>query len=155
MWKKPTFIIDIKKVQRNIEKMQQKAARSHVVFRPHFKTHQNAEIGELFRKKGITRIAASSVSMAKFFSKHGWKDITIAFPLNHREITDINKLATSVNLNLLVESDYSAEFLTQNLKSEAGVFIKIDTGYHRTGLKSENLDEINAIINTINTSIGS
>ena len=152
MWKKPTLIIDTLKVKRNIEKMRRKTVESKVVFRPHFKTHQSAEIGEIFRKKGVDKITVSSVSMAEYFANHSWNDITIAFPVNLLEINEINRLASNISLNLLVESSFSAKFLTEQLTHGVGIFIKIDTGYHRTGIDAFNYEEINSIIEVVRTS---
>lgn len=152
MWKKPTFLIDIKKVMQNIERMQQKALKSGVEFRPHFKTHQNLDIAKLFREKGIHKITVSSVSMARFFAQVGWNDITIAFPVNLLEIREIDQLASEIDLNLLVESAHSAETLANKMKSAAGIFIKIDSGYHRTGLQPGELIEITKTIQLIETS---
>lgn len=149
MWQKPTFVIDTKKVKQHIDKMQRKANANQVVFRPHFKTHQSAKVGQLFKESGITKIAVSSVSMAIFFAQHKWDDITIAFPVNLLEIDDINRLASDITLHLLVESNFSVQFLANHIKSEVGIFIKIDTGYHRTGILPNNYHEIKAIINII------
>ena len=117
MWKKPTLIIDTAKVKLHIENMQSKATASQVIFRPHFKTHQSAEIGQLFKERGIVKITVSSVSMARFFARHGWKDITIAFPVNLSEIDEIEQLASHITLNLLVESTFSTQYLADHLES--------------------------------------
>jgi len=151
MWKKPTLIIDTLKVKRNIEKMLRKTVERKVVFRPHFKTHQSAEIGEILREKGVDKITVSSVSMAEYFADHGWNDITIAFPVNLLEINEINQLASDISLNLLVESSFSSNFLAQQLYHDVGIFIKIDTGYHRTGIDALNYKEIDSIIEIIKT----
>ena len=45
----PTVVIDETRVKRNIETMAAKARRSGTRFRPHYKTHQCAAIGEWFR----------------------------------------------------------------------------------------------------------
>jgi D-serine deaminase-like pyridoxal phosphate-dependent protein len=148
MWKKPTLLIDQKKVQRNIEDMHRKTKESEVVFRPHFKTHQSAEVGELFRKQGIDKITVSSVSMAQYFAGHGWNDITIAFPVNLREIDKINELAEKIRLNLLVDSVFSARTLAEKLNYKTGIFIEIDNGYHRSGLLPEQTDEADKIAET-------
>ncbi len=132
--------------------MQLKAETNDVIFRPHFKTHQSAEIGQLFKERGITKITVSSVSMAQFFKNHDWDDITIAFPVNILEIDEIEQLASQIKLNLLVESRFSTRFLADHLKSNTGIFIKIDIGYHRTGIDPQNIIEIEAIINTISSS---
>ena len=79
---RPTFVIDKKICLNNIEKMTQKAADNGLRFRPHFKTHQSAEIGEWFRSFGVNAITVSSLQMAKYFAANGWKDITLAFPVN-------------------------------------------------------------------------
>ena len=84
----PTLLIHKEKAERNIRRMADKAKRSCVIIRPHFKTHQSVEVGELFRQQGINQITVSSVSMAQFFATHGWDDITLAFPVNLREKID-------------------------------------------------------------------
>jgi D-serine deaminase-like pyridoxal phosphate-dependent protein len=142
----PTFLIDKKKCLQNIKNMVLKARRHNLKLRPHFKTHQSAEIGSWFRDFGINSIAVSSVEMANYFTKNGWDDITIAFPVNILETDKINKLAGNINLNLLVESAEVTEFLSNHLTYVTGIFIKIDTGYHRTGLSSENTAEIDKIL---------
>src|SRR6476620_10300974 len=87
---RPTLLLDEARCRRNIERMASKARRSNVRFRPHFKTHQSAQIGEWFREAGVNAITVSSVKMAEYFASHGWDDITIAFPANWREIEAIN-----------------------------------------------------------------
>ncbi len=150
--KRPTFLVDAKKVVQNIGRMQQKADVSGVIFRPHFKTHQSGAVAALFREAGIRQITVSSVSMAEEFARQGWDDITIAFPLNLREMDEVNRLAGLVSLNVLLESAFVAERLAKKAEVPEGVFIKIDTGYHRTGLTSENLDEIDSILSALATS---
>ena len=131
---KPTLLLDKKKAKTNIKAMTEKAQKSSVKFRPHFKTHQSAQIGEWFKDFGIDSITVSSVDMAVYFAAHGWQDITIAFPVNVLEINKINKLAGKITLNLLVESKETIQFLKAYLKNQVRVWFKIDTGYHRTGL---------------------
>jgi D-serine deaminase-like pyridoxal phosphate-dependent protein len=143
--KTPTLILNTERVKRNIQRMKEKADRSGVRLRPHFKTHQSAEIGEFFRQAGVTAITVSSVSMAEFFASRGWRDITIAFPVNLREIEEIKALAGRISLNLLVESEESASFLASRLpgsagRAAAGVYLKIDAGYGRTGIPAADAD---------------
>ena len=126
--------------------MAAKARQYKVIFRPHFKTHQSAAIGEWFRGEGVTAITVSSVRMAQYFVKHGWQDITIAFPVNLLEMDEINHMASGIKLNLLLESEETAIFLKENLSAECGFFIKIDTGYHRTGVAASNVSLIDRIL---------
>jgi len=146
MIKKPTFLVNKAKVERNIRRMLEKAKRNEVIFRPHFKTHQLAEIGEIFRETGVDKITVSSVSMAEYFASHGWNDITIAFPVNLREMQQIDNLAGKIRLNLLVDSAFPAGELANSLHNKVGIFIELDNGYHRSGLLPEQTDETDKII---------
>jgi D-serine deaminase-like pyridoxal phosphate-dependent protein len=46
---KPTLLLDQRKAIKNLQRMAGKAEKSYVRFRPHFKTHQSARVGEWFR----------------------------------------------------------------------------------------------------------
>jgi len=149
MIKKPTLLLDETKCRRNIRRMVEKARKHKLIFRPHFKTHQSREVGRWFREEGADRITVSSVDMARYFAGDGWKDITIAFPVNIREMEEINELASGIRLNLLVESTESTNFLAEKLKHPTGVFIKIDTAYHRTGMPAEDFGAIGKVLDAI------
>ncbi len=114
---RPTLIVDKKKAIKNIQGMMVKISQSpgRIRFRPHFKTHQSARVGEWFRELGVTAVTVSSVDMASYFAQNGWGDITIAIPANPLEIESINQLAGTVELNLLVDSAEMAGFLNLNL----------------------------------------
>lgn len=146
---KPTLMLSEKIAKRNIAKMANKAEVSNAVFRPHFKTHFSAEIGEWYREVGVTKCTCSSIDMAMYFAAHGWDDITIAFPVNIRQTEDLNNLAKRVKLNLVVESVDAVNYLNGNLRSSVGLLIKIDTGYRRTGVWHKELTQVQNIISAI------
>ena len=147
--KKPTLLIDKEKCISNIQKMKAKADKYKVRFRPHFKTHQSAVVGRWFKEAGVSAITVSSVTMAEYFASEGWEDITIAFPVNLAEIDDINQLAGKVKLNLLVENRDTVEFLASRLSSNTGIYLKVDTGYHRTGILVNEDQEILKLVRSI------
>jgi D-serine deaminase-like pyridoxal phosphate-dependent protein len=149
---KPTLILDKNRALRNIEKMANKAKASDARFRPHFKTHQSAEIGNWFRDFGVEAIAVSSLDMAKYFADHGWTDITVAFIVNLLELDKINSLASRINLNLLVDSEQIVAVLEQKLQHRVGMWIKVDTGYHRTGISWEDFKAIGSLAHKIKDS---
>lgn len=138
----PTLLLDWSRAISNIRRMAEKAKKSQVRFRPHFKTHQSGLIGEWFRQFGVEAITVSSVEMALYFARHGWRDIAIAFPVNILEIENINQLASAIQLHLLVESEETVAFLNSHLAARVGVWIKIDVGYHRTGLGWDRFDQV-------------
>ncbi|MCX7833830.1 MAG: alanine racemase [Ignavibacteria bacterium] len=143
---KPTLFIDLKRVVKNLERMLEKAEKSNVKFRPHFKTHQSLMIGNIFRKYGVKAITVSSLDMALYFAKDGWDDITVAFPVNIIEIDKINFLASKIELNLLFDSIDAVNIISKNLKGNVNGYIKIDTGYNRAGVYYKDLTKIKKIV---------
>jgi len=144
--RKPTLLLDEEKARKNLKRMAEKAAAQHIRFRPHFKTHQSAQIGEWFREAGATAITASSLSMASYFADHGWRDILVAFPANLREIETMQELSARVRLGLLVESVESVTALGNNLALPVDIWIKIDTGLNRAGLDVNDPQAVLALI---------
>ncbi len=149
---KPTLILDKEICIGNIAFMAAKAKHFRQHFRPHFKTHQSAIIGEWFKEYEVKAITVSSVSMAKYFAAQGWDDITVAFPMNLLEIEEINQLATKIILSLLADNIITLEFLEKNLTSRVGLFIKIDTAYHRAGIAWDNTEEITGLLDFLSGS---
>lgn len=146
---RPTLLLNEAICKANIRRMAEKARRGNVIFRPHFKTHQSHTVGRWFRDQGVSCCTVSSIRMAAYFAEDGWKDITVAFPLNHLEAEEINRLASTIQLNLCVVSAESLNLLLPKLKHAVTCMIEIDTGYGRTGVgpsETSQLDEILSVI---------
>ncbi len=131
---KPTLLLDEARARQNIRRMAEKARQQGIRFRPHFKTHQSAQVGEWFREEGVTCITVSSLEMAEYFAAHGWKDITIAFPVNLRQLNGLRDLARNINLGILVEDCQTVETLRESVKHPMRAWIKVDSGLGRTGI---------------------
>ena len=147
---KPTMLVDPDTAKKNLKDMCQKARRHKLMFRPHFKTHQSGMIGAWYSELGIDKITVSSVDMAAYFTRFGWEDILIAFPVNIKEIDVINKLAQQIKLSLTVLNVESVEYLDKYLLHEVDVYIKIDAGYKRTGVVWSNQAELQSLAHSVN-----
>ncbi len=145
----PTLLLDKKKCVANIRMMADKAAKNNVQFRPHFKTHQSHEIGRWFRDAGVKKIAVSSMKMAAYFAEDGWDDITVAFPVNVHEKERINRLAEKITLNLLVVSPENIDWLANEVRHNINLFIEVDTGQNRTGVKPTDTKLVDEILTKI------
>lgn len=126
--------------------MYEKARKSNTHFRPHFKTHHSAFIGNWFRKLGIHSITVSSTGMAKYFAAYGWRDITIAFPVNPLELGVISELSNEVKLNIQGDNAMILPMIENVISYQTGFFIEIDTGHHRTGLSWKDHSEIERML---------
>ncbi len=52
----PKLLLDKEKCWQNIRKMAEKANQNKLIFRPHFKTHQSAIIGNWFKNLGVKKL---------------------------------------------------------------------------------------------------
>ena len=145
---KPTLLLDKSKCLRNIERMAAKAMKARIGFRPHFKTHQSAEIGNWFRDFGVSKITVSSFDMAEYFVYAGWQDILVAFPFNPLEINRLNELASIARMNILADNIEMIDSL-EKLEKKVGFYIDIDPGYGRTGIGSDQFQQIEDLLVSI------
>ncbi|MBK9290968.1 MAG: alanine racemase [Bacteroidetes bacterium] len=143
--KKTTLVLDAAKAKTNIARMKSKADAHGVLFRPHFKTHQSGLVGQWFRAAGVSAITVSSVDMAGYFAVHGWDDITIAFPLNIRQMDEINRLASRIRLTVIVDNLFQTTALTEKLQHPVNAMIELDVGHGRTGVAADDLGTVEAL----------
>ena len=152
----PTVVIDETRARANIRAMAAKARASSVVFRPHFKTHQSPRVARWFADEGVDRITVSSVRMAEQFAETGWNDITIAFLLNPLEAPRITDLAAHLRrkggrLGVTVDSVVAARIAAE---LDVAVWVKIDTGYGRTGIRWDDAEHLSAVLDLIDQPAG-
>ncbi len=146
---RPTLVLDRARAVRNIERMATRAVSAGVALRPHFKTHQSLGVGRWFRDVGVSAITVSSVVMARYFAEDGWADITVALPVNLRELDDIAALAERVRLGVLVDSRDAVRAVARRMGVPLRVWLKIDTGYGRAGVAWDDAAHITAVAGDI------
>ena len=149
---RPTLLLNERIAKNNLATLAGKFQSKGIGFNPHFKTHQSHEVGCWFREYGVDAITVSSVKMAEFFIKDGWKDVSIAFPFNIRELPVINSIPPEVQITLDVVTPETAEILSAQLKRPVRVMIEMDAGYGRTGVSVKDYHTIDRILATINRS---
>jgi D-serine deaminase-like pyridoxal phosphate-dependent protein len=132
----PELVLDKEKCLRNIEKMALKARNMGLAFRPHCKTHQSAEIANWFREFGVSEITVSSFRMAAYFARAGWEDILVAFPFDPSRIKILNDLSEQTRISILIDNPEILPYLGK-LQARLPFYIDVDTGYGRTGVKTE------------------
>ncbi len=141
----PALILDRIKCLGNIEKMAQKAKKHGLGFRPHFKTHQSAVIGQWYRDFGVSEITVSSFRMAEYFAGAGWKDLLVAFPFGPPDLEYLDRLTADHTVSILVDSLEIMESL-KRIRRRIPFYIDIDTGYGRTGVRSDDPEQVDRII---------
>jgi D-serine deaminase-like pyridoxal phosphate-dependent protein len=141
----PVLLLDKEKCLKNLDKMALKASGQNLSLRPHCKTHQSSEIANWSRDFGVGAITVSSFSMALYFALAGWKDILVAFPFQPGEIAKLIDVSGRCKLSILVDSPAALPFLN-HIPNQVDVYVDVDTGYGRTGIRTENPELMEQII---------
>ena len=138
----PALILDLDRLERNPRNMAARADQLGVRLRPHIKSHKCVEIALAQRALGATGITVSTLEEAAVFARHGFSDITWAFPVILSRLDEVAELARSINLGVVVDSEEAIEAVSA-LGVPLRVWLKIDCGYHRVGLDPESADVLN------------
>ena len=132
----PALLIDVDRLEANIESMAARAERLGVALRPHIKTHKSIEIARMQRDSGARGVTVSTLYEARVFSEHGFDDLTWAFPLILGRIDEARELAERCTLRVVVDSQLAIDALEAE-GCPFHVWLKIDCGYHRAGVDPE------------------
>lgn len=135
----PCIVIDVKKAEENIIRMQQEADDCGCKLRPHIKTHKMPFFAGMQLDHGAAGITCAKVSEAEIMADGGAQDIFIAYPMiGDFRVRRVTALAGRVKRLILgVDSMECAVPLNEAAK-EAGlvleVRLEVDTGAKRTGV---------------------
>ena len=129
----PALLLDIDKLEANLEAMAARARALGVALRPHVKSHKCIEIGRMQRSLGATGISVSTLEEARAFADHGFDDITWAFPLILSRTEEAMELAERVAFRIVIDSP-DALVRLRGTGYPFHVWLKVDCGYHRAGL---------------------
>ena len=137
----PCVLIDLKIVDRNLERMAHIAKKSGVSLRPHTKTHKIPYLASRQIEKGAAGITVAKISEAEVMAAHGINDIFVAYPvIGRQKIKRITELNSKIRLIIGADSLEGARALAQAARMEKQtieVRLEVDTGFKRTGVHYE------------------
>ena len=136
----PALLIDRSVLMGNIRRMQEYADSSHVLLRPHTKTHKMPYIAALAVENGASGIAVAKTGEAEAMAKHGLRDIFIA-----NQIVGVPKLRRVAALSRITDISFGIDSVFQVRQAEqvfaecgatAEVLIEVEVGEVRCGIDS-------------------
>jgi D-serine deaminase-like pyridoxal phosphate-dependent protein len=137
----PALLLDVNKMDRNIERMRERMALHEVRFRPHVKTNKCMEVTQRLLDAGASAITVSTLREAEYFSARGIHDILYAVCLSPNKLEHALRLRQSgVKLSVIVDNVEMARQLNpQALSGNArlDVLIEIDSDGHRSGVRPD------------------
>lgn len=135
----PALLLDLGKVQANIDRMAARLARLGVAFRPHVKTAKSVAVARrMLGGAASGPITVSTLREADVFAAEGFADITYAVGITPNKLAHVNRLlGQGVALTVILDSLDAAQALrtaAPGLAAPLQVLIEIDTDGHRAGL---------------------
>lgn len=135
----PAALVDLEVLERNLDRMAQRARDLGVALRPHFKTHKCVEVARLQTARGARGFTVSTLAEARALVGAGFGDLTWAVPLPLGRLEEAAELAARADsFHFTVESAEAAEHLDDHgVRSgrRLGCFLEVDCGYHRSGVE--------------------
>jgi len=134
----PALILDVTKLDRNIDRLRQRLANLDVQFRPHVKTAKSIDVARRLFPEGRGPITVSTLAEAEHFAAAGFSDITYAVGLSPDKIARVGALVQQgVDLGVLIDSVEQAGALAEAAQDSGAmpaVLIEVDCDGHRGGL---------------------
>jgi D-serine deaminase-like pyridoxal phosphate-dependent protein len=139
----PYLVVDVPRLQRNIDRVAAAAAQADVRLRPHAKTHKTAEIARLQLAAGAVGLTVATVGEAEAYVDQGVTDLFVAYPLwlDPRRARRLAALSDRAVVTVGVDSAESAANLARWLPGQA-VLVELDSGHHRTGVRPRQAGEV-------------
>jgi D-serine deaminase-like pyridoxal phosphate-dependent protein len=135
----PGVVVFADLVEQNIARMIEIAGDAGRL-RPHCKTHKMAEVTKLQLAQGITKHKCATIAEAEMLADAGVTDVFLAYnPVGPhvRRCAQFAKTYPNVRFSVTADHEKPLRTLSEACVAEGvtvGVFLDIDSGYHRTGI---------------------
>lgn len=137
----PALLVELARLEKNIRRYADSAAKARVRLRPHIKTHKTLEIAKMQLQAGAGGITAAKLGEAEVFAEAGIEDIFVAYPIiGPEKARRAARLAQHCRLIVGVESEKGVQQLSEaasQIGSTLLVRVEIDSGLGRTGVGQE------------------
>lgn len=147
----PSLVLDVPRLERNIERMASLASAAGVRLRPHAKTHKLVEVAERQLAAGSDGLTVAKLGEAEAFAEHGISNLLIAYPLwGEQKRRRLCALAEEIEIRVSADSTQVCEGISAAASARGltiPVRIEVDTGYGRCGV--QDVRQAHALATTI------
>ncbi len=139
----PAILVDMDKLENNIQKMASLARENKINLRPHIKTHKSIELARMQLAAGASGITTAKISEAEIFAAAGIDDIFIAYPIIGAAKLE-RLLALNRKCRLIVGVDSYKGVADMAAAAQAAgqilsVRLEVEIGFARTGTAQKDL----------------
>jgi D-serine deaminase-like pyridoxal phosphate-dependent protein len=139
----PVLLVDIGRLDANIQGMQSVAAQAGAALRPHIKTHKSLAVATRQLNAGANALTCQKLGEAEIMSEV-CEDLFISYPVvGAAKLARLVQLSEKCRTLVAVESWDGAQQIHSYYRPlgwDQEVMIELDTGLHRTGVTLEELE---------------
>lgn len=136
----PCAVVDADRLEANLDAMARIASASGKRLRPHLKTHKCIEIARMQALRGARGVTVAKLGEAEVFANAGFDDIFVAnLIVGSDKLERLAHLVASADVTVGLDSEAVLEGLKRAAAAAPrtiGVYIEVDTGHHRTGVRA-------------------
>ncbi len=146
----PALLVDLDRMERNIERWQRLADDAGVRFRVHVKTHKVPAIAHRQLAAGACGIVCAKVAEAEVFVAAGCTDVVVAYPIfgdeKWRRLAALAEGGARIGVNVdSFEALAGISAAAQAAGATIDVYVDVDTGLHRGGLAHDAVGELSQV----------
>jgi D-serine deaminase-like pyridoxal phosphate-dependent protein len=141
----PALVVDLDRLQANVDRMAGLVGARGLDLRPHAKTHKCLEIAELQQRAGAVGLTVATLSEAEVFASAGFTDLLVAYPVYPvgAKAKRLRTLLDSADLRLGVDNDAGATAIAEASQGrDVQVLLEVDSGQHRTGVTASEVVQL-------------
>lgn len=133
----PALLLDLDRVERNLDKMAELVRPGRVQLRPHAKTHKTARIARMQLERGAVGICCAKLSEAEALANGGVSGVLITTEVvGEQKVNRLVALAARANPIVVIDDARGAAAISDaavaaGLRIDA--LVDVDVGQHRTG----------------------
>jgi D-serine deaminase-like pyridoxal phosphate-dependent protein len=149
----PCLLVDLDRMEKNIQTWQAAVSANGAKLRPHVKTHKVPDIAHMQLDAGAGGITVAKVAEAEVFAAHGCKDIFIAYPvIGEAKWRRAAEVARNCTLTIGVDSETGACGLSKAAEAAGTtirVRVEIDLGMGRAGVQPDQAGSLCKLVTTL------
>jgi D-serine deaminase-like pyridoxal phosphate-dependent protein len=145
----PIPLVDLDRLERNLDRMAEYAARHRLTLRPHTKTHKSPRIGAEQVRRGAVGLTCATLLECEVMAEV-CGDLLLAYPpVGSAKIQRLLSLPENTEIAAMLDSPAVVEPLAaavRQLDRRVGILVELDLGMHRVGLSAPDGVEVARLI---------
>jgi D-serine deaminase-like pyridoxal phosphate-dependent protein len=135
----PALLVDVDRMNRNLDRGAEYARSHEIALRPHIKTHKSPFVAREQLERGAAGLTCATPYEAEVMSEVSDDVLVMYPPVGDHRATRLAQLAQRVRLTVALDSDVAANDLSRaavDAGSAVRVLVELDAGMHRVGVQS-------------------